>query len=65
MKNISEMSLTEKVMQAMTDAVAEVIAEHQRTGRPLATWKNGEAIWVQAENARSCSTSRAGSDEMA
>ncbi|MBI5881748.1 MAG: hypothetical protein HZB91_01375 [Elusimicrobia bacterium] len=32
--------------RAMREAVAEVIAEHRRTGEPLALWKNGRAVMV-------------------
>jgi len=40
------MSLQDKAEVAMKVAVRKVIAEHKRTGRPLAIWKNGRAVNV-------------------
>lgn len=51
MNKRAELSLTQKAMQALSDAVAKVVAEHQRNGRPLAVWRNGEAIWMFAATA--------------
>jgi hypothetical protein len=50
MKKRAELSLTQKAMQALSDAVAKVVADHQRHGRPLAVWRNGEAVWMPAAN---------------
>ena len=33
-------------MAAMREAVAQVVEEHRREGRPLAVWKNGKAVLV-------------------
>jgi hypothetical protein len=49
MKNRNKSSLTQKAVQAMTDAVAKVVKDHRRRGRPLAVWRNGKASWVPAE----------------
>jgi len=49
MKKRSELSLTQKAMQALADAVAKVVADHQQSGRPLAVWRNGEAVWVPVQ----------------
>lgn len=38
----------EKALQA---AVAEVVEEHKRTGRPLAVWRNGSAVLLRADEA--------------
>ena len=38
----------EKALQA---AVAEVVAEHKRTGKPLAVWQDGSAVLLSAERA--------------
>jgi hypothetical protein len=38
----------EKALQA---AVAEVVEEHKRTGRPLAVWHNGKAVMMAPEKA--------------
>ena len=51
MKKRTESSLTQKAMQALVDAVAKVVADHQRRGRPLAVWRNGEAVWMPVETA--------------
>ncbi len=48
MKNTSKASLTQKAVQAMTDAVAKVVKDHRRRGRPLAVWRNGKASWIPA-----------------
>jgi hypothetical protein len=48
MKNPAKLSLTQKAMQALSDAVAKVVADHQRRGRPLAVWQDGKAVWVSA-----------------
>jgi hypothetical protein len=51
MKKRTELSLTQKAMQALSDAVAKVVQEHQRRGRPLAVWRDGKAVWVSATEA--------------
>ncbi|MBI4026957.1 MAG: hypothetical protein HY360_18370 [Verrucomicrobia bacterium] len=33
-------------MKALREAVAEVVDEHRREGRPLAEWCDGKAVWV-------------------
>ncbi len=38
-------------VEAMTDAVAKVVEDHRRRGRPLAVWRNGRAYWITAEQA--------------
>ncbi len=35
-------SLEEKAEQALKEAVAEVVENHKKTGRPLAVWENGK-----------------------
>lgn len=37
-------------LQAMKEAVADVIIEHRRTGRPLALWQNGCVALVAPES---------------
>ena len=32
----------------MIDAVAKVVEDHRRRGRPLAVWRNGKASWIPA-----------------
>ena len=35
-------------MQALSDAVAKVVEDHKRRGRPLAVWRDGKAVWIPA-----------------
>ena len=37
--------------KALRAAVAEVVAEHKRTGKPLAVWQNGHAVLLSADKA--------------
>lgn len=37
-------SLTEKAVAAMRAAVACVIEDHRRRGKPLAVWRDGRAV---------------------
>ena len=39
-------SLTEMATQALTEAVAKVVEDHQQSGRPLAVWREGKAVWI-------------------
>jgi hypothetical protein len=48
MKKNNKSSLTEKAMQALNEAVAKVVDDHRRQGRPLAVWREGKAVWVPA-----------------
>ncbi len=51
MKKRTESSLTQKAIQALADAVAKVVADHQRRGRPLAVWRDGKAVWISVTEA--------------
>jgi len=51
MKKPSKQSLTQMAVKAMTDAVAKVVEDHRRRGRPLAVWRNGRASWISAGEA--------------
>ena len=51
MKKTIRTSLTGKAMQALTEAVAKVVEDHRQRGRPLAVWRNGEAVWMPVETA--------------
>ena len=51
MKKSNKPSLTEKAMQALSDAVAKVVQDHQHRGRPLAVWRDGKAVWISAAEA--------------
>jgi hypothetical protein len=43
------LSLQDKAELAMEVAVKKVVARHKKSGRPLAIWKNGRAVRVQAD----------------
>jgi hypothetical protein len=51
MKKSTQLSLTQKAMQALTTAVAKVVDEHRRRPRPLAVWRDGKAVWISAPEA--------------
>ncbi|BET67914.1 hypothetical protein ASA1KI_28320 [Opitutales bacterium ASA1] len=46
MKKPQSLSLTDKAVRAMHDAVAKVVESHRRDGRPLAVWRDGKAVWL-------------------
>jgi hypothetical protein len=51
MKKPTKPSLTQRAMQALSDAVAKVVEDHQRRSRPLAVWRDGKAVWISATEA--------------
>lgn len=51
MKKPTKSSLTQKAMQALAEAVAEVVEDHRRRAKPLAVWRNGRAVWIPATEA--------------
>ena len=51
MKKRNESSLTQKAVQALTEAVAKVVEDHRRRGIPLAVWRNGRAVSIPATGA--------------
>jgi hypothetical protein len=51
MKKRTELSLTQKAMQALADAVAKVVEDHRLQARPLAVWRDGKAVWIPAPKA--------------
>jgi hypothetical protein len=48
MKKRNALSLTQKAMQALTDAVAKAVEDHRRRGIPLAVWRNGRVVSIPA-----------------
>ncbi len=46
---LNEMS--QKAMQALAEAVAKVVEDHRQRGKPLADWRNGQAVWMPVETA--------------
>ena len=51
MKKYSPFPLTHKAMRALTEAVAKVVEDHRRCGRPVAVWCDGAAVWIPATEA--------------
>lgn len=51
MKKGTKTSLTQQAIRALTDAVAKVVEDHRRHGRPLAVWRDGKAVWIPATEA--------------
>ena len=47
----SKSALTRKALAALQCAVAKVVAQHRRDGRPLAVWRNGRGVLVFAGRA--------------
>jgi len=45
-----KLSMQDKAEQAMKTAVRKVVAEHKKSGRPMAIWKNGKAVNVPADS---------------
>ncbi|MBU1061756.1 MAG: hypothetical protein KJ957_06715 [Candidatus Omnitrophica bacterium] len=49
MKKRKYLSLQDKAMLALKEAVKEVVERHKKTGRPLAVWKNGKVTRIPAD----------------
>ena len=43
--------LREEALQALREAVADVIAEHKRLGLPLVIWRDGRVVEISPEEA--------------
>lgn len=39
-------TLQKKAMQALKEAVREVVQQHKRDGRKLAVWRNNKVMWI-------------------
>ncbi|MFX0201854.1 MAG: hypothetical protein ACFFCW_37565 [Candidatus Hodarchaeota archaeon] len=48
-KKISDMPLEIRAEEAMRKAVANVIADHKRTGDPIVIWRNGKVVKLPAD----------------
>jgi hypothetical protein len=35
------------ITAAICKAVKEAVLQHARAGRPVATWQNGQVVWIQ------------------
>jgi hypothetical protein len=51
MKKRKQLSLGQKALRALKEAVREVVEDHRRRGIPLAVWRNGRAVLISAEEA--------------
>lgn len=43
--------LREEALQALREAVWDVIVEHKRLGLPLVVWRNGQVVEISPEEA--------------
>jgi hypothetical protein len=48
-KTIPKKSIIEKAEEALKKAVQKTIADHKRTGDPIAIWRDGKAVFVDPE----------------
>lgn len=46
------LAIHKKAEKAMRGAVGKVVTEHKKSGIPLAIWKNGKVVSVQASQLR-------------
>jgi hypothetical protein len=53
--NILDLSLEERALMALKEAVDEVIEDRARQGLPLYIWRDGKVVAVPAEELWSCS----------
>ena len=47
-QSIKNIPMEERPLEALKEAVKEVVERHKRTGRPLAVWKNGRVVKIPA-----------------
>lgn len=48
--NISERTeRLDEIQQAMKQAVREALIRHKQAGNPVATWRDGQVVWVPPE----------------
>lgn len=48
-KKLLKIPLAVRAEEALKEAVAEAIADHKRTGDPIAIWKDGKVVRVPAD----------------
>ena len=39
-----------RIMKALRKAAALAMLEHKRAGVPVATWEDGQVVWIQPED---------------
>jgi hypothetical protein len=42
--------LDQAVLRAVQEAVRDALIMHKKMGNPVATWKDGQVVWVQPED---------------
>ncbi|MCK5806365.1 MAG: hypothetical protein KAI66_26270 [Lentisphaeria bacterium] len=50
-KTAKRTDLTQRAVGAMKAAVAKVIEDHTRAGRPLAVWRDGKVVMIPSQEA--------------
>jgi len=53
-------AILKKADAAMRQAVAEVMEEHRKSGRPVALWKDGKVKWVKLSRKNGAKKSHGG-----
>jgi hypothetical protein len=49
-RSISELLADHSLInEAICRAVREAVLQHARAGQPVATWQNGQVVWIPAE----------------
>ena len=46
------MTLQDKAMAALKEAVRQVVEQHKKTGRPLAIWENGKVVRISPHSVK-------------
>lgn len=39
----------DKIGKALAKAVRDALQRHKQAGNPIATWRNGEVVWIPPE----------------
>ena len=48
-ENLARVPLAIRAEEALKKAVAEVIADHKRTGDPIAVWRDGKVVHLRPD----------------
>ena len=48
-QDVRDLPLKVKAERALKEAVAEALAEHKRRGKPIAVWRDGNAVVIPPE----------------
>jgi hypothetical protein len=51
-----------RILRALRQAVRDALLDHKRTGNPVAIWRNGQVVWVPAEEIPGAEHVREGDD---